>query len=82
MGLAGVSYNFILFPADSVKSRMQTEVLAVGDVKKGFFEVGRGIYRAGGIKALYRGCGITVARSAPSSAVIFLVYETLKEFFE
>ena len=77
-----MSYNFILFPADSVKSRMQTQVIGAHEPKRGFFAVGRGIYQAGGIKALYRGCGITVARSAPSSAVIFLVYETLKEHFQ
>ena len=28
-----------------------------------------------GIKGLYRGCGITVARAAPSNAALFCVYE-------
>ncbi|KAA8896288.1 mitochondrial carrier domain-containing protein [Sphaerosporella brunnea] len=79
---AGVSYNFLFFPADSIKSRMQTEAIGVaGERVKGFWEVGMGIYKAGGIKALYRGCGITCFRSAPSSAIIFLCYEKLKEWF-
>ncbi|CCX34821.1 Similar to Amino-acid transporter arg-13; acc. no. Q01356 [Pyronema omphalodes CBS 100304] len=78
---AGVSYNFMLFPADSIKSRMQTQVLYPGEKAKGFLEITSGMYKAGGIKAFYRGCGITCFRSAPSSAVIFLCYEKLKEWF-
>ena len=74
-------YNFILFPADTIKSRMQTEAIGVGGRSAGFVEVARGIWQYGGIKALYRGCGITVARSAPSSALIFTVYEGLKSYF-
>ncbi|PUU73003.1 mitochondrial carrier domain-containing protein [Tuber borchii] len=78
---AGVSYNFVLFPADSVKSRMQTEAIGMHGDKKGFAQVATGMYRASGIRGLYRGCGLTCMRSAPSSAVIFLVYESMKEYF-
>ncbi|KAL7269096.1 mitochondrial ornithine carrier protein [Rhizina undulata] len=79
---AGVSYNFVLFPADSVKSRMQTEAIGIrGEKSKGFFTVAKGMYRAGGLSSLYRGCGITCLRSAPSSAIIFLVYESMKAYF-
>ncbi|KAG0639940.1 mitochondrial carrier domain-containing protein [Tuber brumale] len=78
---AGVSYNFILFPADSVKSRMQTEAIGIRGDKKGFVQVATGMYRASGIRGLYRGCGLTCMRSAPSSAVIFLVYESMKKHF-
>lgn len=49
--------------------------------KKGFAQVATGMYRASGIRGLYRGCGLTCMRSAPSSAVIFLVYESMKEYF-
>jgi ornithine carrier protein len=61
---------------------MQTQAIGhSGETAKGFWEIGLGIYRAGGIHALYRGCGITCFRSAPSSAVIFLCYEKLKDLF-
>lgn len=79
--VSGVAFNLSLFPADTIKSRIQTEALT-GDTNKrsaGFLQVGKAIYRNGGIKALYRGCGITVARAAPSSAIIFTTYEKLKE---
>lgn len=62
---------------------MQTQAIGVrGEPVKGFLEVGKGMYKAHGISALYRGCGITCLRSAPSSAIIFLCFETLKETFK
>ncbi|KAF3113930.1 hypothetical protein TWF706_009286 [Orbilia oligospora] len=79
---AGVCYNGVLFPADTIKSRMQTAAVGgVGSRQMGFWDTGKDIYRTGGFRGLYRGCGITVLRSAPASAVIFLVYETLKARF-
>jgi ornithine carrier protein len=75
---AGISYNFILYPADSIKSTIQTaEEMGGGDPKlksRGFLQVGRDIYRSRGLKGLYNGCGLTCMRSAPSSAMIFLIY--------
>lgn len=78
--IAGASYNFAFYPADTIKSRMQTE--DVGKLTGGrstFGAVGRALWRDHGIKGMYRGCGITVARSIPSSAFIFTVYEELKK---
>lgn len=79
--VAGVAFNLSLFPADTIKSRIQTEMLTETSKKRntGFLKVGKAIYKSGGIKALYRGCGITVVRAAPSSAIIFTTYEKLKE---
>lgn len=84
--VAGIAYNISLFPADSVKSRMQTDaVLSLGSDSRqhrqqsGFWTVARRMYSAGGVAVFYRGCGMTVVRSAPSSAIIFLTYEYLKK---
>lgn len=79
--VAGMSYNFLFFPADTIKSRMQTEDVGLKRITGGkstFGSVGKAIWRQSGIKGLYRGCGITVARSIPSSAFIFTIYEELK----
>ena len=80
---AGVSYNFIFYPADTIKSRMQTaEVSATLDSRRRtFWAVGQTLWDTQGLRGLYRGCGITVARAAPSSAFIFAVYESLKNWF-
>ncbi|KAL8678223.1 MAG: hypothetical protein Q9186_005406 [Xanthomendoza sp. 1 TL-2023] len=81
---AGIAYNFVFFPADTIKSRMQTEELGTVSAQGGkqvrstFWRSGAELWRQQGLKGLYRGCGITVARSAPSSAVIFAVYEGLR----
>ncbi|KAL8723986.1 MAG: hypothetical protein Q9166_008189 [cf. Caloplaca sp. 2 TL-2023] len=81
---AGVAYNFVFFPADTIKSRMQTEELGASalhgknHVQSTFWRSGAELWRQQGLRGLYRGCGITVARSAPSSAVIFAVYEGLR----
>lgn len=72
--LAGVLYNVSLFPADSVKSLMQTERellaqsgQAAHGPPSGFWSTLRRIYRTRGIRGLYAGVGVTCIRSAPSS---------------
>lgn len=78
---AGISYNFLFFPADTVKSRMQT--VALGDLtqRRTFWGEGTTLWQNYGLRGLYRGCGITCLRSAPSSAFIFIVYDGLKQYF-
>lgn len=82
---AGVLYNLALFPADTVKSTMQTEEelrpRAKGVPRSTFFGLLRDIYVKQGLKGLYAGCGITIARSVPSSALIFLIYDGLRKRF-
>jgi ornithine carrier protein len=78
--MAGVMYNVTLFPADSVKSAVQTWAELNPDKPRlGFLAMGQRIWRTRGLKGLYAGCGLTVMRSAPSSAMIFLIYETLMQ---
>lgn len=77
---AGMSYNFLFFPADTIKSRMQTATSTSGQQMK-FWSEGKAIWRQYGLRGLYRGCGITVARSAPSSAFIFIIFDALKGRF-
>ena len=78
---AGVSYNFLFFPADTVKSRMQTIAVGTTAAKRSFWEEGKTLWRQHGVRGLYRGCGITCLRAAPSSAFIFMVYDGLKQYF-
>lgn len=85
---AGAAFNLAMFPADTVKSAMQTEEElrprvpgAPQGPKATFVSTFRAMYRAQGIPGLYAGCGITVARSIPSSALIFLIYDELKKYF-
>ena len=93
---AGATFDLALFPADTVKSIMQTEEelrppksttnvrrLDSSSIprKATFGGTFMALYRAQGIRGLYAGCGITVARSIASSAIIFLIYDGLKNCF-
>ena len=108
---AGVSYNFLFYPADTIKSRMQTEdttthstrsttkpsplassqhqqasstpskPVVAAATKQTFASTGRALWREQGLRGFYKGCGITVLRSAPSSAFIFAIYEGLRGTF-
>ncbi|GKT98319.1 amino-acid transporter arg-13 [Fusarium langsethiae] len=78
---AGVSYNFLFFPADTIKSRMQTAAVSDLVQRRTFWQEGSILWRQHGIRGMYRGCGVTCIRSAPSSAFIFMVYDGLKRNF-
>ncbi|ELR02434.1 Amino-acid transporter arg-13 [Pseudogymnoascus destructans] len=75
---AGMSYNFLFFPADTVKSRMQTSAVNGPEKQASFWAEGKALWKQAGLKGMYRGCGITVFRSAPASAFIFIIYDGLK----
>lgn len=75
---AGMSYNFLFFPADTIKSRMQTAAVDGAEKQASFWAEGKALWKQAGLKGMYRGCGITVFRSAPASAFIFIIYDGLK----
>jgi mitochondrial ornithine carrier protein len=79
---AGISYNFFFYPADTIKSRMQTEESShPNSARTSFLTTGKQLWREQGMRGFYRGCGITVGRAAPSSAIIFGIYEGLRGWF-
>lgn len=72
----GIAYWTLTFPIDVVKSKIQ-----VGQgSSSGIFTMLRQIIHHKGIHGMYRGLGITLARSIPSNAIIFLVYESILEY--
>lgn len=79
---AGMAYNFVFYPADTIKSRMQTEeTKSAAKARMTFLRTGKELWKQQGLKGFYRGCGITVFRAAPSSAIIFSIYEGLRRQF-
>ncbi|KPI89328.1 mitochondrial ornithine transporter 1-like protein [Leptomonas seymouri] len=71
-GISGCCYWSIAYPADVAKTQMQvcSEASAAG-----LAATLRRFYRSGGVRALYRGWGITAVRAFLSSAVVFTTYE-------
>lgn len=77
---SGVAYWSAFYPADTVKSRMQS---APADMpKQNFLWWFRHLYKTNGLRGMYRGWGITVSRAAPSNAVLFFVFELMAKYLQ
>ncbi|EAU81419.2 L-ornithine transporter [Coprinopsis cinerea okayama7 len=90
--MAGAAGAVVLYPADTVKSAIQTEEemrglggkgkrLGRATTKHGFWRTAMKMYKIHGVRGLYAGCGMTVARAIPSSGIIFVVYDGLCAWF-
>ncbi|XP_061252428.1 mitochondrial S-adenosylmethionine carrier protein isoform X1 [Bos javanicus] len=62
-GVAGVSVDLILFPLDTIKTRLQSP---------------QGFYKAGGFCGVYAGVPSTAIGSFPNAAAFFVTYEYVK----
>lgn len=65
-GAAGTAVDVILFPLDTIKTRLQSEA---------------GFFRSGGIRGVYSGLLSAALGSAPGAALFFTAYETTKKQF-
>ena len=61
---AGLSVDLLLFPIDTIKTRIQTEA---------------GFWRSGGFRKVYSGLGSTAVGSMPGAALFFCTYEAVKQ---
>jgi len=76
--LGGMCYWLMPFPFDVVKSKIQTGTHGLpAGVTANVPNVLKHVMATEGIKGLYRGCGLTVARAAPSNATLFVTYELM-----
>lgn len=71
-GSAGLAFNASIFPADTLKSKMQTE-------QRSLLSSATKIMRQAGLSGFYRGLGITLVRAVPANAVVFYTFETLSQ---
>lgn len=62
-GVAGLVVDIVLFPIDTIKTRLQSE---------------RGFIRSGGFRGIYKGLAPAAAGSAPTAALFFCTYDGLK----
>lgn len=76
--VAGLGYWSVLYPADTVKTRMQ---LDPAYQRLGLWKSLRRVYLLdnGGLRALYRGYGVTAVHAVMANATIFTTYETVKK---
>ena len=71
-GCSGVAFWTIFYPSDVVKTRIQVDP-AYSQLS--MWRAMARLYREGGMKILYCGWTMTAARSFPSNAVIFAVFD-------
>lgn len=82
-GLAGVCAGCILFPNDTVRKLMQVRYPKNGGpAYTSAWDCWKRTYREEGAARFYRGLTPYMIRMAPSSAIQFAVYESLRALFE
>ncbi|XP_068082388.1 S-adenosylmethionine mitochondrial carrier protein homolog isoform X3 [Anabrus simplex] len=64
--MAGVTVDTTLFPLDTLKTRLQSS---------------QGFWKSGGFRGLYKGIGPAFLGSAPTAALFFCSYNTVKGYF-
>lgn len=75
--IGGMVFWIALFPADVIKSRAQVQ-----KEKMSFMGTLINITRNEGLKALYKGLGPTLVRTAPATGALFLAVENTKKFLD
>lgn len=86
---AGVAVSLLACPTELIKCRLQAEsalaesASSSGAVKYGGpMDVAKLVLKSeGGLRGLFKGMVPTLAREVPGNAVVFGVYEALKQFF-
>lgn len=73
-GMAGVAYWTIGYPADFIKTRVQSSA-AGASANTRMIPAILDVIKTNGVIGLYRGYGITIARAFPSNAILFTAYE-------
>mmetsp|Transcript_3041 Transcript_3041/g.8290 ORF Transcript_3041/g.8290 Transcript_3041/m.8290 type:complete len:190 (+) Transcript_3041:43-612(+) len=74
-GLGGVGFWSVIFPFDSVKTKMQTSMQGEASETASLSTTARSMFREGGVRSFYRGFGVCLVRAFPANAATFFGYE-------
>ena len=82
--LSAVFTTVIAAPGERIKCLLQVQANTKSQktLYKGPLDCGVKLYRSGGLRSLFRGTSVTLLRDAPGNGVYFIVYETIKKYFE
>ncbi|KAI1796646.1 mitochondrial carrier [Ganoderma leucocontextum] len=78
--LAGITEHAVMFPVDSIKTRMQVFATSPAGVYTGVGNAFTRISSTEGMRALWRGVSSVIMGAGPAHAVHFGAYEMVKEF--
>ncbi|KAI5124201.1 hypothetical protein M0805_005051 [Coniferiporia weirii] len=77
--LAGITEHAVMFPVDSIKTRMQVFATNQAAIYSGVGNAFSRIASTEGLRALWRGVNSVILGAGPAHAVHFGVYEAVKE---
>ncbi|GJJ11362.1 hypothetical protein Clacol_005594 [Clathrus columnatus] len=77
--LAGISEHAVMFPIDSIKTRMQVIATSPAAIYSGIGNAFTRISSTEGMRALWRGVSSVILGAGPAHAVHFGTYEAIKE---
>ncbi|KAF7430418.1 hypothetical protein PC9H_006125 [Pleurotus ostreatus] len=91
--IAGACGTVVSYPADTVKSAMQTseeiragrQHLSMGispSSPAGFVATFKRMYATHGVRGMYAGCGMTAVKAVPISGILFVVYDGLNSLVD
>lgn len=78
--IAGMAEHSVMYPLDTIKTRMQSYMSAL-DVRQSVFKAIRSIVVQEGVSRLWRGISAVLLSAGPAHAVYFATYEAAKEAF-
>ncbi|TFK94183.1 mitochondrial carrier [Polyporus arcularius HHB13444] len=78
--LAGITEHAVMYPVDSIKTRMQVFATSPAAVYTGVGNAFTRISATEGMRALWRGVSSVIMGAGPAHAVHFGTYEMVKEF--
>ncbi|VUZ48608.1 unnamed protein product [Hymenolepis diminuta] len=76
---SGVFTTILMTPGERIKCLLQIQTKDTHIKYHGPLDVIKQLYREGGIRSIYRGCGVTLLRDVPASGMFFLSYEWIKD---
>jgi len=77
-GYSALPTTLVMVPAERIKCILQIQGQEGQVQYKGPLDAAKGIWREGGIRALYKGTAATLLRDVPGSTAYFGVYEAFK----
>lgn len=78
-GVAGVLSTVIMAPGERIKCLLQIQKGAKDKLYDGPVDCAKKLYREGGIRSIYKGTVLTLARDIPASGMYFAGYEGIKK---
>ena len=80
--IAGAAAGFTTYPTDTTRRMLQVQSAEGMPMYDGVIQCIKINFNQGGIRRFYHGLSAKLARVVPDAAILFLAYESLKDFFD